>query len=1068
MATPLEALQAQAGKVKTKLDASTTAFANTVSPTRGDLGLADRYTSINKQIEDLKSKQIRSKWYGPSSVTEDSGSSDGVFMKGLKGLQRPLNVIAGTAQYALGDGTSPSYTESVNKAMESGLTFGNILEKKGMSKVGSIPLGFALDVMFDPVNWATVGTAALLPRIGFGLAKGTAEKGLLEGGLKAAARGAESSLAKKAAFTMNLVPKSIREAVPSYAKAAEKVGARAAKTSAEYDSLIGTTAADRIGKGLLGIDAIQSRKVGNFVNRMIEKIPETRFTPSGAKIAEKMRYSVGRSVAMTNLQDDIVRAYKSEGLKYTKNPKKADFASFSDFYSRDATVMRDQTDKLVKNAIAQADGVPDETGKVAVYIRDRNTGELLPQFRDKIRIADNIDNAKEILLATKYQGDTRLLTEAYKEIPRGRTGWEWYDGVLDKLEKTTVDDLLHRRLAGPQAKEAITADAEKLIKDWNFIEQAKNAIANPRAFKPFEAFLKTHRLFTAIFKLAKVPMNVASHQIATLGNMTMAWMNGIPIWDPEYMKAVQQAALIVKGRAGTKALLDTFVSDSRMLLHMAENNPVRFRHTFGVDASEIIRKVDLAKQGEAWKGFSGASASQIEKKLLEGFEAAFKSVEQQKDIVKKAALDPNSEEAKFIALKYDELQKSAEFKFKTGSETLRDVEGVPRKSDMGSGVLENELTAITDSNILDQMREITSQWAKDHPYNPLIRATNTLVNSMPRWYEQIDQTFKLATTDYLSRVGVSEANLKIIARNVPVDMTNDVIGTVERGGETYYRLSALKASEVALDTFMDYSAMPDFVRVVRALPIVGAPFYSFPYAMALKSGKTAINNPALFNKVGFMMNEITGLRSPQEKAAMEEKYNQYLQSPTVMRLFGKWNTDVKNWVPYFTMNMFNPSERKYDDSFNGQMMKLADKFPIMQDPIGQTFKDFFIQPWLLSGSEIPQGQFGQPLYPTFNEKGKRIKPSLGTKAFYASRNLAETVVPGSLSLAGPLLSGLSPEAIEYIPSYGVRSTALAAQGRSSTGAMTKEDAVRKMLRSLSSKVGVPLYTLDPNTSSTRR
>jgi hypothetical protein len=240
--------------------------------------------------------------------------------------------------------------------------------------------------------------------------------------------------------------------------------------------------------------------------------------------------------------------------------------------------------------------------------------------------------------------------------------------------------------------------------------------------------------------------------------------------------------------------------------------------------------------------------------------------------------------------------------------------------------------------------------------------------------------------------------------------------------------------------------------------------------MAIKTSKTLINNPAIFNKIGFGINEMNAARSPQEKLAMEEKYNEYLKAPTVVKMFGMWNTNVKNLIPYYQLNMFNPSERSYKNTSQGKIMEIMDKFPIMQDPIGAVIKDYFIQPWILSGSnEISQGMFGEPLFPSFDEKGKKIDVGLGTKALYGGRAIAESLVPGALGFTGILNTPLdiNPSIINAIPSYGFRNLANATQGRSSIGASTKEDAVRKTLRSLFGRSGLPAYTLDPTKTSTK-
>jgi len=55
---------------------------------------------------------------------------------------------------------------------------------------------------------------------------------------------------------------------------------------------------------------------------------------------------------------------------------------------------------------------------------------------------------------------------------------------------------------------------------------------------------------------------------------------------------------------------------------------------------------------------------------------------------------------------------------------------------------------------------------------------------------------------------------------------------------------------------------------------------------------------------------------------------------------------------------------------------------------------------------------------------------------------------------------MSPEAIDYLPSYGMRSLANATQGRTSIGKMTKENVIQKTLRTLFSRTGFPMYPLD--------
>lgn len=1025
MATPIEALQSRAKVLGGSLNTSSTAYTRGTAPTKKDLSLDTQLASVNKQIEDLRSKQIRNKWYGPSDApAEDSGDTDGFLIKGLKALQKPLNAIAGTAQYALGKGTAPDYVTSVNNALKTGTTFGDVLKQEGVPRGAQVPLGFALDVMFDPVNWLTAGTAALIPRVGTGLVKGLKTAGI-KGAMEAAQSGLTSGLEKKAFTALNMVP--FAKSSTKYANLAEKVGQKAIVGAEKYDTLIGKNVYDRLGRGVFGET---SGIVGKTAEELVNKIPSTQIfgknTPSGEKIVDFFKYSTRKQAEIADLKDKVVNLAKNKGAILTRSEEGASFQDINEFLDPKATIgIKDKTGEILDVAIRDADGV------------------LKPDYMGQTKVLDSFENAQALLETAKEDYNLKHLVDAYKVTPMGKTGVQWYDDVIDKLKSTTVDDVLHARLGPGDVVEQVKEEADDLVQKWNSYGKIKD-------MKPLQRLLNAQRVYNSIFKMAKVPMNVGSHVVANIGNLFMGAMMGLPVYKGEYLSAVGKGSLLVKGRLGAKGIKETFFNDLNSWADFLDKNPNRFRQLTGIDPSEIKGKLDVEQK---IMGVLGTTFDEVKSYVKK----AFDDIEKGSSQIATAAAEMEAGATKIGKAAIKEKLRP----FKTASETLQEMtkEGSVRQAELPSTWAATETPG---SEMIDKVKNYLAEAATKNPNNPVARAANTIVNSMPRWYEHIDQSFKIGTTDYLSRVGLTEQELVTISRTVPITK-DDLLEPLVKGGEKLYRLTPLKAAEVSTEAYMNYAGMPDFIKVMRALPVVGSPFFSFPYAMAVKTGKTVLHNPALFNKVGFMLNEMNTARTPQEKAAMEEKYNQYLKSPTVMKIFGMWNTDVKNFIPYYTMNMFNPSERKYDDSTQGQMLKMADKFPILQDPVGQVIKDFFIQPWLLSGSgQIPQGQFGQPLYPSYDEQGRKIEAGLGTKAFYAGRTLAETVVPGALSYTGlfnaPL--GLSPEAVDYIPSYGARSIANATQGRSSIGAMTKEDAIRKTLRTLLGRTGVPAYTLD--------
>lgn len=1074
MATPIDALQANRDKIQGALNSSSTAYAPETPPTKRDVSNSSQLAAVNKQIDTIKSTALRNQWYGASTSTntndvpaEGAGSSDGWLMSGFKALQRPLNAIAGTAQYALGKGTESSLAGNINQAMKTGLTSGDVLRQEGAPRAVQIPLGFALDVMFDPVNWLTAGTSALIPRVGTGLIKGGLKEGGIMGAIDAAKTGLTSGLERKAASVMDAVP--FAKKIPAYAAATEKVGNAAVAGAEKFDNAIGTNVYDRLGKGIFGQS---SGLIGNAVENTVRKLPSVdvmgKSTPSGNQIVDYFKYSTRTPMEIADLKDTVSNLYKQQGMIAVSNAGKAEFQSVDD-------IVKAGKLPVVFNQMA------DDTVKSADSIF--HTG---PTTAAPVKIADTFENAQKLLETAGQDYNLKHLTAAYKGFEKGKTGVQWYDNVIDSLKNTTVNDLLNKVHLGTEGAptvegvanaapevagnfvDSVKQGAADLVKNWNSYDTYRD-------LKPFSKLLDAQKTLLSIFKSAKVPMNVSSHIVAHIGNFFMGAMMGLPMESPEMVNSIFQGSKLIRGKLNPMEMKNMFFNDINSWVDFIDKHPNRFRQMTGIDPSEVIGKInveqkvmgDLTNRAPDVMKFMKDAWTRIEVGMAEGEHAS--------DLTEKAATFGMSElPSSGVTAAEKAAIKKGMGAFKTPSETLASLakEGQLHGSDMTSSYLSNEIYGATPQTATTQKWNQFTRYVADqaalHPLNPAVRAANTLLNSMPKWYEHIDQSFKIGSTDFMTRVGLTEQQLITISRTVPIT-AGDIANTTVKAGQKMYHLNPLKAAEVATETYMNYAGMPEFVQTMRALPIVGSPFLSFAYAMTAKTGKTAVNNPAIFNKVGFLLNEISGARSPEEKVAMEQKYNQYLKSPTVVKVFGMWNTDVKNWVPWYQMNMLNPSEKTYDNSTQSQILKLADNVPILQDPVGSVIKNYFIQPWILSGSgQAAQGQFGEPLFPSFDANGKPIQPSLGTKAFYGARAIGESVVPGALGYLGwPAgLAGMTPEQTNLVPSYGFRNLANATQGRSSVGATTKEDAVRKTLRSLLGRTGIPAYTLDTSKTNT--
>lgn len=1091
MATPWETLQNRKEVLSGALSSSNTAYAPNTLPSTKDVSTATQLSSINKQIEDLRSKELQSKWYGPAAKdapTEGEGNSDGFLMGALKNLSKPMNVGAGIVQYALGKGTKDSLVENINEAMRTGLNYGSILQQSGASRGVSAPLGFALDIALDPVNWMTGGTAALVPRIGMGLVKGGAKGAGVKGAIEAAKVGLTSSLEKKAATTMRYVPFATKS--ETYTGLLNKLGTKAGEGAAKYDELVGKNIYDKLGTNIwgnvLGKTAGEAGLIGRTTEKYIPKLVDTfkesslgnnalgRALPSGEKVGESInklfKYSPTDNAKVTAMRDKVLNTAKDNGLLLVGDGKDLVEFPITELMKPGAVItIEDATHSLADIAVKDAQDV------LTLNVRDAE-GIVNPALMGgvKIKVKDTLQNAIDLLGISKDDVNMKHLVNAYHVTEKGKTGVAWYDNFIDKVKATSYRDIGNfiktKSGIGTVVPDVIEKEmvkgSEEVVRLWNSVNAVKGNVVDiaksmsPGEWKPFEKILTGLADWTSIMKGAKTSMNVGGAVVNTVGNFFFGPMIGIPTYKSAYLKELLNARNLVNNKLSTAAFREMFSGDVNSMLDLMENNPTAFKKAFGFSVSDIEDKLSMEYQKLG--SFKGVDFKELRKTLQEGIsrsESAASDIENKLSLISELQDVSNPTEiatAKKIAGRY-----------KTPTETMRDsLEKGSLRSESTTGMLDNELT----NTAIDRARTYISNLVKENPQNPTYQFANLLLDRIPRMYEHVDQIQKIATVNYLTKVGLNEQELLTLGRNIPIDAT-DIIETGIVNGEKLYKLKPLKATLAATEAFMDYSAMPDLVKILRSAPVIGAPFLAFQYAMAVKMGKTAINNPAVFNKIGFILSEISGNRTPEEKVALETEYYKYLKSPTVVKLLGKMNTDVKNLIPIYGMNMFNPSKKNYDDSAQGKFLEALDKFPIFQDPAGQVLKDFLIQPMVLSGtSQRAQGSFGQPLLPyEYDLSGKIIEPGLGTKAFYGGRAAIESVVPGSLSYLGviPGMMGMSPEAIEYIPSYGARNLADATQGRSSIGKMTNENAFEKTLRSLFARTGIPLLPLNTTYTSSK-
>ena len=732
-----------------------------------------------------------------------------------------------------------------------------------------------------------------------------------------------------------------------------------------------------------------------------------KFKISGDQLVDTFKYSPTEFNKTVELKDRVDQLAKNKNIILVKKGAEGEtvFESVNDFLKPGAPV---KIAAAVKN---QAEKVLSAGGEA---------------MNAPIRVVDNLENAKNLLETAGEDYSLKHLIKAYEENPIGKTGVKWYDNWIDKQKTKTLGGMLESsRLSGV----AKTLGIFDKVKDWT----------------PLKKIFDVNDEYLKIFKWAKVPANPASHIYATAGNTVFGYLAGMPIEDSRLRKYVYDNYQFLRGKRGAQFLKDSFFNDTNTWFNMMEDNPHLFKTVFGFGPETISGRLPVKQalqrfhpnltKDDVAKAMTDMVDS-FQKRLDEAVSVEIKSKKTAEEILK---IQADVRERKPLPSSIQTLKQLAE---KGGGKVSTfDLPSGWGASEMGGG------------KILDNFKV----WAeKNKSKSPAHWIANSVLNTMPNHYEYIDQAFKLGNAQYLTNVGLTEESLLKLSRIIPIKK-EDILKPIIEKGQKLYQLTPKKAAEASAEIYMNYAAMPDYVKVLRALPIIGSPFFSFNAAMLAKTGKTLIHNPAVLNKLTFLMNEISGNRSPIEKATLEEKYNVFLKSPSVVRLSKNWNVDLKNLIPYFTMNMLNPSQRKYSETLPGVIANTIDNSPFMKHPIGQVLFDYIILPSILSEADRPQGQFGQPLYP--------IGATFGQKAFYGGRSLAETAVPGVASYAGllqPLVKavGVPDEAIKYYPSYGARQIAEATQGKSTVGVTTKEDPVKKTLRALLARSGLPLYPLN--------
>jgi len=949
--------------IETALRKSPTAYAAGAAPSTKDIGMQIEKMRLKQRAETEEANRLREQWYPGEMKGEDREKS--YLQKLLHTMGTPLYATVGAVESALGKGTKKGLLENIKANVEEEGTYGDLLRSYGMSNLLAMPLGFALDVAGDPLMWATAGTSAMVPRVGYGAIK-AGPKGALLG----AKSGSLLGLEKLGRF----IPGLEKKAFPGlFMKATSKV-----------DDVM---KAERAVKGIpkafrtLSKKSVVAREayeelVGTGVEQMLKK------SATVVRIPDRMRKSMQKSA----FGKRVLRDFDYSSQQWQEYATKLDNEAIALAQSGDNVVDLSHL-KGQDPSTAFIDGVVG--GKRTIPKSIRESGNILNGKNQKIYRA--ADSASQY---SNFTGTTKNITEEHKLIMNAL-----YSKNVGELVKNTA-------LSTKQAEKVIRVFSTAKVPIAKINEGFAKVLMSPAGANFFDGYLT----FIGMFKTAKIGGNITAFANAMGGNLAMTAMSGIDVFDASFMRSMKKAITIMKGK-DTNAIGSIFSSSDDWVRYM--------------------NRQALIPGGGSFKQIYGINPAFLKSAMNNTMDDFVRQVSKMDDTPK------NAKEWDKIAqgFKKNQIKKTKEIaELYKGSSRITEA-----------ALAGDEVTSLIGEVFRGPFAHYMEGFRKG---NATQRAFYKVAVGSMEAYSKIDQIWKLGTTLRLVQEGVDLKSLTTLAKRFAIG-PDDVTQVV---GRNLWKIKPEVAINIASEIYMNYLAMPAFVQAMRNIPFVGAPFAAFTYGMGSLMYKTALYNPSFYNKVQFLLKEISGDKSPLEKEALDSPYYSWFTKEGMVKLpFFQENPvylNLANMLPHYTMNFFQPIERDYESKIGRTLSGILDKVPFFKTPEGQVLLDYVVMPQIIK-EEQAKGMFGQPLWPK--------NASLTEKIARGSMALAESILPPSLGYAGLFMP--KSEATKWIPHYNLRKLAFAKEGKSAIGLPTKEPGAQKALRTSLGMAGLPTYQM---------
>jgi hypothetical protein len=980
--------KSQVEEIKKQIAKSKTFYSPGAEPTARDIQLEQNLIKAKNEKEMADNSALRDRWYGVESTEDEIKEKNSGWLDGfLTTLSAPMSAIAGAVEFGLGKGSEKTLIDNIAANVKERGSYGDILRSYDIPNYVAMPAGLGLDILLDPINWATVGTSAILPRIGKGAIAG-ARSGT--GLLKGAALGAKSGVLGKAEKVLRAIPGVAKRGfgeVPAGKSIYRDLALKADVENALYETLTGDTLENMI-------KAAQGTWPTKVATKIGQKIDEQKF---GEGLRKTFHYDEAKKFREMVAAEDVARSGQLDTAVAAKEMAKKDFQSkFSSMAkTKDeflAEIQKIPTmEKLTKvgkdGSEALTTGGRAATSQEASLMMDA-LSQSENQYRNAFREAiDELENSGVL------QGKA---AERFSALP------ETLEKGVKGLSKERVASTYNTLKTGMEG-------FDKTLASW---------LTTPVGKKLIDSYSTA----ISLFKTSKlIPYFGSSAVNAAVGNWTMYKMMGLDS-TPEFWNMMKEATKVMRGgESGLKAAAN--LAKDQNWVQMLNNYPDLFQSIYGVNA-----------------------------RLMQGGRGYLDSVIDQ---ARKIGNAPTPEEINKMYSAFDNMVSdmsakgvAADAKVKAKLKELTrkgtSVSEAATTGDLSTTMISGEVLSGPYTNFVNSIKDMADNGT------PGMKALHWLLTKPMDDYSKIDQTYRLGAAMHMTKNGISAKELKLIAKRIPLSV--DDIVKVE--GRDAYRISPMKATEVVNTAFMNYLAMPGFVKAMRSLPLLGAPFMSFAYGMTTGLlPQTAFKNTSIINKIQFAINELNGLKTPLEKVGLDSKYYNYLDQPGMVKLnmlpiFGDNPVylNLENMLGYYTALPFQEYNRTYGDRFGGKVAKVLDASPFAKDPVGQWMLDYFVLPMALGEAT---GSFGQQLWP----KDASVVEKAGT----ALRGAAEIFAPSQLGYLGYLTP---TELAPYLPSYNWRSTTYSKEGKGSTGVQTKTPPGEKMITRFFSQFGLPTYKMD--------